>query len=200
MIVTELTQPPVEPVSLAEAKAHLKVEHDEEDALIGGLIAAARVWAESFTRRCFVQRQLRLTLDAFPCSALEPLLVPSPPLRSVTAISYIDSDGASQTWSSALYLVDASSQPGRITPVYGGAWPSTQPRIAAVTIDYLAGYAEAGSPGDYAANVPEPVKLAMKLLLTQWYENRSEVAAGQPLQAVPNGAKALLWPLRALTL
>lgn len=91
--------PSIEPVSLAEAKAHLRVEVNDENSLIQTLITAARQYVETATRRALLQQTWDDKLDAFPCGAI---VLPLSPVTSVTSITYLDTAGVSQTWSSSL--------------------------------------------------------------------------------------------------
>lgn len=191
MALVLVSPPAVEPVTLAEAKLHLRVDHAEEDALISGQILAARVDCESATGLVFVQQTWDLVLDRFPCEIRPPIA----PLLSVSAITYLDGDGVSRTLAGSSYRVDADSKPGRITPAHGTAWPGTYPVTGAVRVRFVAGFPDDGnSPPDLAANVPQPIKQAILLLVGHWYENRSEVVAEASHQpsSIPMGAQRLL--------
>lgn len=178
------TAPDHEPVDLAEAKAHLRVDGSEEDSLIDALIVAARRQAELTSRRALVTRTLEAQLDCWPQDNCIELAYP--PLQSVTSITYIDSAGASATLPSADYIVDKHSQPGRIVLGYGKSWPSPTLRPgAAITVRYVAGY------GD-AEDVPQEYKQAMLLLIGHFFEHREAVAAGVTLNTLPLGVEALL--------
>ena len=111
------TSPAKEPVSLAEAKLHLKIEATDtgEDSLIKRLIVVARRRAEVSTGRALVTQTWTLALDGFPGGVIE---VPRPPLSSVTSITYIDPEGATQTVAADRYRVDAQREPGRLTPAW----------------------------------------------------------------------------------
>ena len=168
--VTVVTAPTVEPISLAEAKQHLRFEATVEDALISALIVAARKHCETATRRAFVTQTLRLTRDTFPTwKECYQFRLPQPPLQSVTNIQYIDSDGDTQTVSASDYVVDATSLPGRIGLADGAEWPTDViEQIGAVKVNYVAGYG-------LAASVPETIKQAMLLLIGHWFVNREAV-------------------------
>jgi uncharacterized phiE125 gp8 family phage protein len=145
----------VEPVSLLEAKAHLRVDIPDDDALITALIVAARMHAETVTRRALIAQSWKLVLDSFPGPTLigipwgKPFTLPGHAIileksqvRVVTAIQYLDMSGAIQVMPSANYTVDLTSEPCRITPVFGQIWPIPMPQIGAVEVDFSAGYAE----------------------------------------------------------
>ena len=180
-----LTAPTAEPVDLAAAKQHMSVEISDDDTMITNFITAARLWCEHFTRRAFVTQTWTLKLDKFPTE----FRVLLPPLQSVTSIQYIDVDGATQTLATSEYTVDSDSEPGRIVEAFEKAWPSTRDVINAVTLTFVAGYGN-------ASTVPEEVKLAIKMLVGHWYENRESFALMAPRE-VPMATEHLLWPLRA---
>lgn len=178
--------PSSDPVSVSEAKAHLRVEHSSDDTLIGGLITAAREYVESHYSRTLVTSTWALTLPEFPTWEVR---LPRGPLQSVASVAYVDAAGDAQTLAAARYLVDATADPGTLTPAWGYAWPATRAQEKAVTITYLAGYGT-------AANVPGRVKLAVKMLVSHWYENR-DAAGAVTLSAAPLGVDSLLmavWP------
>ena len=180
------TPPAAEPVSLDEAKQHLRVTVPDEDALIGRCIAAARRWAEAFQGRAWVSRTYRLRLERFPSGA-RPIALPFPPLMAVNAISYIRQDGTVVTLSPSSYQV-LTGEPAQVLPVNG--WPSESlaPGLP-VVVEYEAGY------GDTSA-VPEDFKAALLLILGALFENRQdEVTEGVP-RPILFGARALLHPRR----
>jgi uncharacterized phiE125 gp8 family phage protein len=130
-----------EPISLTEAKLHLRDDHTSEDPLISSLILAAREYCEIFTRRAIGRQTVDENHDGFPCGALE---LAKCPVLSVTSISYVDQNGDTQVWSSSNYRTDLPSGPraqrARIEPVYGVSWPSTRGVVNAVTVRYVCGY------------------------------------------------------------
>lgn len=161
-----VTPPSGEPVSLAETKLHLRVDFNEDDALINGCIAAARQAAEMLTGRQLITARWKLVLDSFPACAI---LVAKCPVQSVASIQYLDMNGSSQTMSAADYVVDTAYEPARITPVFGKTWPSTLPQIGAVNVTFDAGYGPASS-------VPEGIKSWIKLRVGSLYAHREEMS------------------------
>lgn len=127
------------PISVAEAKAWLKVTDSQHDTKLDGLVRAATGLVETITRRALVQRTMVLRRNGFPAGAL---VLPSPPLRSVSSIAYTDSAGDAQTWAAANYQADVYAEPGTVCPVYGVSYPATKPSTYnTVTVTYKAGYA-----------------------------------------------------------
>jgi uncharacterized phiE125 gp8 family phage protein len=177
-----------EPVSLDEAKAHLRVAGSDEDTLIESLITSARQWAERFTARAFLTTTLTEVLDMFPDDD-EIIRLPTSPLQSVPSITYIDTAGAVQTWDPANRLVDTHNEPGRISLAYGKSYPTTREIINAVTITYVVGYGT-------ASDVPKAIKQAILLLVGHWYEHREAAVDFGVISKVPDTVEFLLWPYR----
>ncbi len=172
-------KPAVEPIDTAHAKSHLRVTVSDDDDLIDDFVSAARERMESDTRRAFITQSWELTLDSFPVSSDVAILLPRPPLQSVTSIEYLDTDGDEQTWASANWREDKASEPARITPEYSKVYPTTRNVTGAVTITYKTGY------GDSAASVPKAFRKAMLTLVAHWYENREAVVIGTITSSVP---------------
>lgn len=190
--------PAIEPVSLAEAKLHLRVDDDQtaEDALILGLIRAAREQTEAQTRRALVTQTWDARYTAFPDDNGR-LELPRAPLQSVASVAYLDSTGATTTLDPGDYMVDTASEPGAVVLAYGGAWPTpTLYPLAPVRVRFTAGY------GEGAGDVPESIRAAMLLLVGHLYEHREAVvtASSASVGSLPlvQGVDALLWPYRVL--
>lgn len=191
-----ITAPTIEPITLVEAKAQCRGEVDDDDGLIAGFIITARQHLETETRRAFMTQAWDLTLDYdWPrervLSSLRPRIVlPRPPVQSVTSISYIDTAGATQTLAANQYkLAKANTGEWFIEPAYGAIWPSVRSEMAAVTVRFVAGYGS--NPGD----PPEPLRQAMLLLIGHYFENREAVAAGT-LTELPLAVASLVFPFR----
>lgn len=186
------TQPASEPISLEEAKAHLRVDVSDDDAYITGLIAAARQYCEGATSRAFIEQTITLELEAFPCRAIE---LPRPPLISVTSVKYLNADGDLVTLvANTDYKVIASSdtEPGRIIPAYGTSWPTPgRCEEDAVQIVYKAGWAD-------ATDVPLTIRQAILLAVGHWYETREAVSEG-PMAEVPLAVDSLLGMVKVHT-
>lgn len=181
----------VEPISSADVAAHRRITGSDEAAseadYLTGLCAAAREWAENFTRRAFVNRVVTLKLDCFP----RVIDLPKPPLVSVASIAYVDSNGSSQTVSAATYTVDTTSQPGRVYPAYGEDWPTdVRDQPHAVTVTYTAGY------GAGASSVPYAIRAALLMLAGHWYETREPVVVGSISTKIPFSVESLLLPFK----
>ena len=186
-----LTGPAEEPVSVEEAKLHLRVSTAADDALISSLITAAREYVESHLRRALVTQVWDLYLDGFPAG--EEIELAMPPLRAVESVTFFRDDGTSGVMSSLEYMVDAVGEPGAVVLAKGAGWPTVELRPRnGVRVRFEAGYGGAG-------DVPEGIRQAIKLLVGGLYENREEVivAQGVSIGVLPFGVKALLSQFRA---
>ncbi len=183
MGLTRTSNPANEPLSTAEAKSHLRVDTSDEDTYIASLVAAAREEAERVSWRALITQTWRLTLDRFPTGDAA-IVVPRPPLQSVTSIQYVDENGDTQTVVSSAYDVDTNREPGRIVPAFGESWPSTRREAEAVTIVFVAGY------GDDATDIPENTRHWLRLHVGHWHCHR-----GLPNNVMPR-LEGLLDPVR----
>lgn len=172
------------PVTLDDAKDHLREFSSDNDRYITLLIKAATSFAEAYTWRAFITQTRKLTTDYWPSSGV--IKVPKPPLQSVTAITYIDTNGDTQTWSSDEYDVDIKTEPGRVVPAYGYLYPSARSDISAIEMTYKAGY------GDDPVDVPEDIRHAIKLLISHYYDIREPAIRGMTVTEVPLSVRSLL--------
>ena len=184
--VVTVTEPYREPIDLAVAKLHCRVDGSDEDGLFQTiLIPAARRWVEKATRRTLITTVKRLSLDCFPSWAIR---IPDPPLQSITSIVYTDAAGDSTTIDDEDYRVLTDPTPGFVEPAYGVTWPIAQDISGAVRVTFTAGY------GDEPDSVPEPIKQAMLLLIGHWYQNREAIVTGTITAALEFSVDALLGP------
>lgn len=197
MATTLVTPPTADPVTLVEAKAHCRISIDDDDGLIAGYILAARHHLETETRRAFATQTWDLTIDdEWPIARVNGcyrnrIVLPRPPVQSVTSISYIDGAGATQTLAADQYkLAKADTGEWLIEPAYGVSWPTVRSEMAAVTVRFVAGYGT--NPGD----IPEPLRQAMLLLIGHWYENREAISIGNIVNELPLAVAALVFPFR----
>lgn len=191
--------PTTEPVTLADAKNHLRLDDDlvDDDVLITFLIASARRYGEMLTGRSWITQKWRLQLDSF---------YPSPDggqiieldrgiVQSVDSITYLDTSSAQQTMDLTLLAKDLVSMPARISPKFGTVWPIALPQIGAVQINYTAGY------GDTPDTVPEGIRQWMLVRISTLYEHREEVeqVARGKIEPMPF-VDSLLDPYKVLVL
>ncbi len=183
-----VTGPASEPVSLSEVKAHCRITDSAEDGLIASYILAARQHIETTCGLSLRQQTFDLFLDKFPDSDC-PIFLPRGPAVSITSVQYIDIAGATQTWSSANYQLDARRVPARLFPGFGLSYPSVRDIANAVTVRFVAGYADTA--------LPDTLRSALLLLVGHYYENREPVNVGNIVNMIPLSVEALLAPHRA---
>lgn len=189
MALRLITAPATEPLDLEfEVKPHLRVDFADDDFYIAGLLTAVREYVEVTELSSALMTQTwELVMDNWPGVELR---LPKPPLQSVTSIKYTNISGTESTVSSSAYLVDVDSWPGRVVLRDGQSWPSVVLReIGGVVIQFVAGY------GDAIEDVPAPIRQAMQLILSDWYENRENtliVPGVGTLPPLPFAARQLL--------
>lgn len=144
------------------------------DPLLNILIAAARQNAEIRLKRYLITQTIDLYMDCFPYWEMA-----LTPLQSVSAITYVDNDGVTQTITASDYLVDAVSAPARITPAYGKVWPTPRNQNNAVKIRFIAGYGAAPA-------VPQNIKNWMLMRIKQLYDQRDMVNVGNIVTEFPH--------------
>lgn len=184
-----ITAPETEPITLEEAKDHLRVTATDEDTLITSIITVSREIAESFTHRALASQTLEYIIDDFP---EEVITLPMPPVESIESIKYKNSEGVETTWDSSKYIF-LDSEPAKIVPAYGEVFPSFVPYpIGAVKIRYVAGYKKEGD--DPNIIIPEAIKQAILLLIGHYFENREILLErGHIPKTIPFSAEALLY-------
>ena len=186
-----LSGPALEPVTLDEAKAYLRVEHDDDDDVIAALIAGARVHVEAQTRRALITQSWRLIRDSWPASGRISIL--PAPLRALVAARVYQLDGSTQAIATAAFVADLAAAPA-VLSFAAGALPAPGRVIAGIELDVEVGY------GDAPADVPEDLRQAIRVLVAHWYENRGLIAAGTGVAVLPATVAALLSPYRVLSL
>jgi uncharacterized phiE125 gp8 family phage protein len=187
-----VTPPSVEPILLADAKAHLRVLDTSEDALITALISVARQYVENNTRRALITQTFDVFLDDFPPAdgsesqlrtmqsltgvdwpRFSTIEIPRPPLQSVTYIKYMDQATRTMvTLAPTEYIVDTASERGRIQPGYGKFWPIPLGVMNAVNIRFVAGY---GTADTDITSKAAGLRAAMLLLIGAWYQYREAI-------------------------
>lgn len=196
MALKLITPPTTYPVSLAEAKAHLRVDHSDEDAMIEIYRKAATEDAENFTGRAFYDQVWDLYLDEFPASG--PIAIPRSPLIEVVGVFTRDSAGGEQEWAAASYLVDGITELGRISLPDAGVWPTIEEISNAVRIRFRAGYVDQDVSPE-SGSVPYSIKAAILLMMASLYQHRETVVIGQTVVVMPLSAERLLRPYRVHT-
>lgn len=188
MSLTLVTGPATEPLTVAEAKTHLRIDSADRDSEIEAMIKEVRDHVERVTNRALITQTWEQSFRGFS----NVMTLWKAPLQSVTSITYVDDDGATQTLSTDVYQVDTRHTPGRVLLAYGQTWPSVRDQENNVIVQYVAGYAT-------TADVPLSIKRAMKLLLGHYSENAEAVNVGNIINEFPMGVQALLAPYKLLS-
>jgi len=171
MTLFRTVAPAAEPVTLAEAKAYLRLQHDSEDALLAGLVRAAREEVERSTGVALIDQHWRMTLDDWPDSAI--VAIARFPVKEITAVTAYGSEGEAWAVDPGTYTLDAASRPARL---YFESRPEPLRVLNGVEIDFVAGYGEAGT------DVPDLLRRAILLLTAHWFEFRGQFQpADQPV-------------------
>ena len=185
----------LEPVTLAEAKLHLRVTTTAEDGYIANLITAARRRAESHLDRSFLTKTWDYTLETFPTVISDTglwmrvqnvIVIPKAPLIAVTTLSYIDLNATTQTLVQGTDYSVRTGDPGAVYPYpLTRVWPYTRYQLDAVTIRFTAGY------GSLATSTPATIKQAILMIVGHLYRNREDVTDYTAV-VIPRGADYLL--------
>lgn len=179
--------PAVEPVTLAEMKAHLRLDGAEEDAVVSACIVAARQACESYTGRSLISQTWQLYLDRWPKGAMR---LPRGPVQELLSVAVIGDDGDATLLDGDGFHLDASADPPRLLRKRGAFWTTTARSLAGIEITYKAGY------GDSWNDVPQALRQGLMMAAAQFYEHRE---GGGDAHLPP--AIAALWnPYRSLRL
>lgn len=159
--------PPDEPVTEAFVRDHTNLTVSDDIELLSSYITAARQMVEAETNRVLMTTGCTLKIDRFPVDQDAVIELFGGICQSVESITYVDTDGVTQTWDAANYVADLTSSRGnaRIGLAYEKTWPAVQPRGLAVTISYTAGWSSAG-------DVPAPLRVAIAKLAATLYDER----------------------------
>lgn len=182
--VSVVTPPVAMPMTIADLKTRLRIDHADEDALLAGYLAGAvaRIDGPKGIGWGMMTQTWRLTLDAFPSGSI---VLPGAPIKSVSSVSYVNLEGATQTMDLADHRLDAGGEPARLAPAFQTSWPAAQAVIGAVSIDYVVGEAD-------AADVPADLVDAVALLVGHRYENREAAAIGVMVMKLPFSVESIV--------
>ncbi len=186
MTLIRTVEPSAEPVTLAEAKAHLRIDHAGDDELLEGLIRAARQEVERSAGLALIDQDWRLVLDRWPRSGRA--IIAIHPIREILSVTVFGSEGEASLLDPAGYETDTLSRPAR---VHFNEMPAPTRTMNGIEIDFRAGFGEAG------ADVPDQLKRAILILVAHWYEFRSGFGPDDQPVSWPGGYDRLLAGYRA---
>jgi len=184
--------PAVEPVTLAEAKAHLRVDTTAEDTLIASLIVTSRLHVEAAAGLALITQGWSYFLDVWPPGPA--LKLPLRPVQAITAVRLYDESAVVTTLDPASYLLDGAGSPPRLVRQGAIVWPKPGRIANGIEVAFTAGY------GNAATAVPGPLRQAILLLTAHWYDHRSPIEIGHHAEPVPDMVSELLSPYRSLRL
>ncbi len=167
------TAPVVEPLTAAELRAHCRIDDTFEDAELEVFISSVRELLEKQRNCALISQTWTLKMDAFPDWEIE---LRRCPVLAITSVSYVDSDGTTQTLATSKYQLSTGSYPALLTPSYGNVWPTTRDQMDAVTVVFTAGY------GTTPASVPTAAKLAIRMAGHDMDAIRGSVTKGEMVQ------------------
>lgn len=185
MTLIRTVEPSAEPATLAQAKAHLRIDHSSEDELLSGLIRAAREEVERAAGLALIQQSWRLVLDTWPRNGV--VTIPLHPVREILSVTAYGRDGEVSLVDPTSYRADTVSRPARIAV---GAAPTALRAMNGIEVDFAAGFGEAGT------DVPDLLRRAMLLLVAHWYEFRTAFGPKDQPVGYPAGYDRLIAPFR----
>ena len=197
----ETAAPLKEPVTLAKVKTFARISTASEDSLISGLITAARIEAEKWCNRIFIERAFQLFIDRPPMSVV--LEFPVSPISAVSQVSSFSEDDTETVFDADNFRVDTLSVPPRLILKNGKVWPSVVRNSSSFKVSFTAGY---GLDED---DVPAPIKEAIKVIVTHIWELRGQIeekgdagttGTGPLVGRFPQDAILLLSPFRVIYL
>jgi len=176
--------PAVEPVTVAEAKLHCRVDGTAFDDAFDRLIKASRRHVERFLHRRLITQTVQLRLSGLGRA----ITLPIGPVQSIESITYLDTANVSQTLAADQYRLDMASVPNRIVPAHLVTWPSVLPDVDTVAVNAVVGY------GDAADDVPDDIREAILKIVAFWHDNPEAVVTGAIATELPLAFRAMLVP------
>jgi uncharacterized phiE125 gp8 family phage protein len=188
MTLVMTSGPLAEPVSIAEAKAHMRIDSSAEDALIASLIVTSRLHIEAALGLALLTQAWSYFVDAWPRS--REIVLPLKPVQSIATVRVWAQDGTSQTVPPDAYTLDGEGNPPRLVLSRSAAPPAPGRSASGIEIAFSAGYGDAGT------DVPAPIRQALVLLVAHWFENREPLRADAAQAEIPHMVSTLLAPYR----
>jgi uncharacterized phiE125 gp8 family phage protein len=192
MALITTSNPAIEPVSLAEAKLHLRVDTAAEDALISSLILTSRLHIETALDLALITQSWSTFIDTWPGDPV--IALPLRPVQAITAVRLYAGDGTYETLNPSRYLLDGAGSPARLVRRSPATYPRPGRIANGIEIAFTAGY------GNTPADVPAPIRQSILLLVAHWYEHREIVDTTASAVRVPTLVSDLLQPYRTIRL
>lgn len=188
MALVPTSLPALEPITLAQAKAHLRLDSADEDALVAGLIAAARLHLEEVLARAMITQSWSYLFDRWPAGST--VRLPLAPVQSITVVRVYGIDDAAVVLPADTYILDGQSRPPRLVRRAALAWPRPGRNANGIEIVFVAGH------GSLPAEVPQPLRQAILLLVAHWFERREPIEIGTTAIPLPGMVDDLVAPYR----
>ena len=186
-----ITAPSVEPVSVDELKAQLRITGTSQNTMLTNLEKAARRIVEDYLRYSIISATWELYLDSFPKTG-DCIWIQKSPVTDITFIKYINSSGVlTEIIKDTDFIADYNAKPCRVYEAYGKGWPSPRAIRNAVVVKFISGYAT-------AAAVPDEIKQAILMLAATLYENPGDEVTGTQVNKIDKNSEWILKPLRAM--
>lgn len=186
MTLIDLGPPAAEPVTLADVKSWCRIDRDDEDALISGLVRAARLQIESETGLVLARRAFRLCVDAVPEDGW--LEIPRRPLKAVTGVVAYDGTGTPAEYGPEEAVIERA---------LGIEAIRLSPAVRSMAVNGAEVEFEVGCD---AGEAPEPLLVALRRIVATAYEVRGAVSSDQQPAVIPPLAAALISPYRRMRL
>jgi uncharacterized phiE125 gp8 family phage protein len=188
--IERLSQPAVEPLSLADVKGHGHIDAADEDSFYSRAIRAARQVIEgpNGAGLVLVASQWRLSFDGMPAE----IWIPMGPVLSIDAVAYRDEAGVARTLDPARYQWRKGQFEARIKPAYGLTWPTVRDQYDAVQVTFTAGFPGTEETPPKLSAIEEPLNIAMLMLIQHWNANRETVVIGEIPAEIQLGFNRLL--------
>lgn len=204
-----ITPPATEPVTVAEIKDHAKIDSADEDVYLAALITAARESVSLETGRSLITETWTATLDAWPRNGgsewwdgvreepiteieVDYLELAKVPFGQITTVELLDESDTATEWAASNYYMTRQFGRGRLVRKRGVAWPTVLRDVAGIRITFTTGY------GADANAVPMPLRHAVKLLVSHWYENRTPASACASSDLMPAGLGEIIGQFRVM--
>ena len=187
MAIIDISPPALEPVTLGYAKTFLRVDNDDEDALISDLIQSARERIEGLIGGALISRPRRYKSGKVSARGV---FIAHSEVTDVSAVRVVGDEATTEISLSAL-SINLRCNPPSIRLKDRPSFKSFQPSATTLEVDFMAGY------GANSEDVPMPLRQAVLLLLAQSYEYR---APSDVPPTVPMMVDALIMPYRQVRL
>lgn len=184
--------PALLPVSLDEAKAHLRVDTTDEDALISRLIGAATSYLDGYTGilgRALITQTWRADFGYF-----DDWRIPVGDVIALSSVTHYDAVNVQQTLATSVYQLLRDGLGPYLALKVSQSWPSYYSRDDAVSVTWTAGY------GPAASNVPEAIRHGILMMVADFYRNRESAVIGTINSELSFAARHLIEPFRIRSL